>query len=980
MVHVLCDVDQRLSGVCDLGGSGGMEIPMMKRGQLALHRSGYRSWRALSLAAGLAVGLAATGTFAADGQAPVFAANPDANAQRLLDTYPGLHVEMFQGHPRVFYGMPMTTGATAEQAAQKFLDQHIDSFGIPNLELEIESIDDVDFGRFKAFVYSQKVNGTPVELAALRLLVLNSRPDSDQPAVVMASAKLASQTTFAANITSAEQAVEFVKGIREYRNLMEWSQPEEVVYFGEGDYAEWITPSRCWKFVGEVPQMGFDADTRRKITFFVDMGGTGLKFARNDILHVDVSGNIKGWASPGSTADHAGNAPTLQNLFQFRVGITGGNTAHSNTAGNFVISNSGSSSVTVNSNLATALGSRWAYINNTNGTGNALTASVSVTPPGPANLVLNTAPTEFATAQVNAIAHANLAHDFIKDRAPTFTALDSRIRTNVNSTSTCNAFYDGSSINFYRAGGGCNNTAFSSVVAHEYGHHIVNRRGLAQDAFGEGFGDCISMLSYNDPVVGRFFRTNGSPVRTPDTANIPYPCTGSQAVHNCGQTLSGVWWEIKKAYDIKYGTTAGLTSVRQMFVNWYLITAGGGGSLVSAYPTTAIEVLTVNDNDGNLSNGTPDYNEICASFAQHQITCPAVTLLTFSYPDGLPTLIAPGDSSTIRVNVAAQGGTPQPNTGAMTYRVNGGSWSTVAMTQGAANQYTALIPSQSCGGAVEYYFSASTTAGGTSTDPSNAPATFRSVTAADGLSPLLADSFETASGWLVSWPGDTATEGGWVRGDSIGTFSGSSPVQPENDHTPGSGVSCMFTGQGVGGGAPNDSDVDGGTTSLVSPIFDLSAAPTALLSYWRWYTNSQGGDPNNATLNVYVSNDGGTNWTLFERVGPALAASPAWVYSAGRIDTILPITNRMRFKFVAEDPGTDSLVEAAIDDFKVESLICTPACPADFNHDGDLDFFDYLDFVGAFSSNETAADFNADTSIDFFDYLDFVGAFSTGCP
>ncbi|MBU6413909.1 MAG: hypothetical protein KGS45_10565 [Planctomycetes bacterium] len=950
-----------------------------------MHRARLAQTRSLSMLAciaGLAISSQGLGVSinADDAQAPEQQASMHANANALLQAYPGLRSEWYQGRPRVFYGMPMTTGATAEEAAQKFLDQHLSAFGVPNLELEIQSIDDVDFGRFKAFVYAQRVNGVPVEFAALRLLVLKSRPDSDQPAVVMATGKLAPQAHFAPDTVSAQQAIEFVKGIREYRTLMEWSQPEEVVYFGEGDYQEWITPTRCWKFVGEMPQMGFDADTRRKVTFFVDMGGTGLKFARNDVLHVDVNGNIKGWITPGSTADHSGNAPTLQNLPNFRAGITGGNNAYSNAAGNYVISHNGSSSVSVTANLASTLGVRWAFINNTNGTGNALTASATVTPPGPANLILNAGPTEFATAQVNAVHHANLAHDFIKDRAPTFTALDTRMRTNVNAASTCNAFYDGSSINFYRAGGGCNNTAFSSVVAHEYGHHIVNRRSLAQDAFGEGFGDCVSMMIYNDPVIGRYFRTNGGAVRTPDTANILYPCTGTQAIHNCGQTLSGVWWEIKKAYDIKYGTTAGFTNVRQMFVNWYLITAGGGGSLVSAYPTTAIEVLTVNDTDGNLSNGTPDYNEICASFAQHAITCPAVTLLTFSYPDGLPTLIAPGDSSTIRVNVAAQGGTPQPNTGTMTYRVNGGTWSTVAMTQGASNQYTANIPAQPCGGAVEYYFSASTTAGGTSTDPSNAPATFRSVTAANGLSPLLSDSFETSSGWLISWPGDTATEGGWVRGDPVGSFSGSSAVQPENDNTPGSGTNCMFTGQGVPGGVANDSDVDGGTTSLVSPIFDLSASPTALLSYWRWYTNSQGSDPNNASLNVYVSNDGGTNWTLFERVGPALTTAPAWIYSAGRLDTILPITNRMRFKFVAEDPSPDSLIEAAIDDFKVESLVCTPPCAADFNGDTGIDFFDYLDFVGAFSSGNPAADFNGDTGIDFFDYLDFVAAFSTGCP
>ena len=54
-------------------------------------------------------------------------------------------------------------------------------------------------------------------------------------------------------------------------------------------------------------------------------------------------------------------------------------------------------------------------------------------------------------------------------------------------------------------------------------------------------------------------------------------------------------------------------------------------------------------------------------------------------------------------------------------------------------------------------------------------------------------------------------------------------------------------------------------------------------------------------------------------------------------------------------------------------------CPANFNCDGATDFFDYLDFVDAFSTQNPAADFNADGTIDFFDYLDFVDAFSSGC-
>ncbi len=54
-------------------------------------------------------------------------------------------------------------------------------------------------------------------------------------------------------------------------------------------------------------------------------------------------------------------------------------------------------------------------------------------------------------------------------------------------------------------------------------------------------------------------------------------------------------------------------------------------------------------------------------------------------------------------------------------------------------------------------------------------------------------------------------------------------------------------------------------------------------------------------------------------------------------------------------------------------------CPSDFNTDEVTDFFDYLDFVDAFSAGSLEADFNADGTLDFFDYLDFVDAFSAGC-
>ena len=60
-----------------------------------------------------------------------------------------------------------------------------------------------------------------------------------------------------------------------------------------------------------------------------------------------------------------------------------------------------------------------------------------------------------------------------------------------------------------------------------------------------------------------------------------------------------------------------------------------------------------------------------------------------------------------------------------------------------------------------------------------------------------------------------------------------------------------------------------------------------------------------------------------------------------------------------------------------------PVCPADFNGDGFLDFFDYDDFVNCFESGNCppgkTADYNGDGFADFFDYDAFVGGFEAGC-
>ncbi len=61
----------------------------------------------------------------------------------------------------------------------------------------------------------------------------------------------------------------------------------------------------------------------------------------------------------------------------------------------------------------------------------------------------------------------------------------------------------------------------------------------------------------------------------------------------------------------------------------------------------------------------------------------------------------------------------------------------------------------------------------------------------------------------------------------------------------------------------------------------------------------------------------------------------------------------------------------------------SPDCPADFNGDGFVDFFDFDEFVICFEGGAcppgASADFNDDGFVDFFDYDDFVIAFEAGC-
>jgi hypothetical protein len=85
---------------------------------------------------------------------------------------------------------------------------------------------------------------------------------------------------------------------------------------------------------------------------------------------------------------------------------------------------------------------------------------------------------------------------------------------------------------------------------------------------------------------------------------------------------------------------------------------------------------------------------------------------------------------------------------------------------------------------------------------------------------------------------------------------------------------------------------------------------------------------------------------------------------------------------IEPDPTGVSLRARGISDltvFNVETASADITCPADFNNDGFVDFFDYDDFVLAYETGTPNADVNGDGFIDFFDYDDYVLAYEVGC-
>jgi len=299
----------------------------------------------------------------------------------------------------------------------------------------------------------------------------------------------------------------------------------------------------------------------------------------------------------------------------------------------------------------------------------------------------------------------------------------------------------------------------------------------------------------------------------------------------------------------------------------------------------------------------------CSSigYAACYINYTARQKIAFEYPNGIPTTVTPGQPTSFEVIVSGVwGGTPVPGSGQLHYAINGGSVETVPMTETLPNHYEATLPELSCDDLLEFYVSAEEVTDGRIYDPD--PSSPNVAIPATEVTVVFEDDFEMDKGWTVS--GD-AYDGQWNRGVPVG---GGDRGDPPTDFD-GSGK-CYLTDNVDG-----DSDVDGGTTMLTSPVFDLSVG-NAQIHYARWYSNSYGADPYNDVFKVYISNDNGSSWVLVETVGPVEQASGGWYEHTFWASDFVTLPSQVRLRFDASDLSAGSVVEAAVDDVTVTLYEC----------------------------------------------------------
>ncbi len=432
---------------------------------------------------------------------------------------------------------------------------------------------------------------------------------------------------------------------------------------------------------------------------------------------------------------------------------------------------------------------------------------------------------EMQDAQVISFVAANVAKVHAKEIAPNMRWLDTeQLQTTVNMNGNCNAFSDGNTINFFRASNRCENTGrLPDVVYHEFGHSfhahaIIRGVGSFDTALSEGASDYLSADITGDPGMGRgFFRTNQA-LRHLDDPNDEriWPDDIGES-HQTGIIFGGAMWDLRKALAQNLGEEAGHAVVTDIF---YQIL-----QRASDIPSTYAEALAADDDDGDLSNGTPNYCHIVDAFAQHGLAD-----ATTSGPGIEPPHIDRGKVSVPFSQAVDCPGTAIANA-KLQWRLREDHQVQGEVSMDALpGKYEGLLPDQAPGTVVQYKVVVTLENGDKVEYPDN-PADTRYEAFIGEVTPLYCTDFETdpeVEGWvhLLERGNDQEGADDWQWG---------SPTATQGSGDPGAAFSgTKVIGNDLGGGRYNGTYQPNKTNVMISPVIDTMGHTNVRLQYRRW--------------------------------------------------------------------------------------------------------------------------------------------------
>ena len=390
--------------------------------------------------------------------------------------------------------------------------------------------------------------------------------------------------------------------------------------------------------------------------------------------------------------------------------------------------------------------------------------------------------------------------------------LDTRMTFSVNEPGACNAFTnsDGTAVHFVRATADCQNTGrIADIVYHEFGHALHYKSyvgGSPATDLSEGLADFNAANITEDPAIGRGFFYTDEPERDidPPGREYEYPrdVIGDDP-HQTGLIISGALWDLRAALVRALGHAAGVSATENIFK--------GVLQRAADIPSTYMAALVADDDDADLSNGTPHYCAIERAFGRHGLA-PGFMDTDVATP------VVDGLNISVAVTPPAASDCPASTITAIrvTWHAGDGVPATFDLAPGAT--WTGSFPQMPPGTVVGYTVEALRDDGTSIVFPQNAADPEYQLFAGPAI-PIYCQSMDTDPMWNQT--GNYGMEWSWAAPNGMGG-------DPSAAHT---GTNVVGTTVGGDGLYP-------GTTStwIETPAIDVSAYAQVHLQYWRWLT------------------------------------------------------------------------------------------------------------------------------------------------